>query len=149
MKKNYIESILGAITFVVATLFFVKFLTVNTDRRSESHYLLKAKFLKVGGIIIGNDVKLSGVKVGVVSGVRLDSDYFAEVELKIYSDIKVPSDSLISVANDGILGNKYLSLTPTNRDSKNYLDKNSEIKNVQDFESIEDQVSKIIFLATQ
>ena len=99
--------------------------------------------------MIGNDVKLSGVKVGVVSDVRLDEDYFAEVVFKVYSEVKVPEEVAIEVASDGILGNKYLSLSPLNRDSKTYLKENNEIRNVKDFESIEDQVSKIIFLATQ
>ena len=34
-------------------------------------------------------------------------------------------------------------------DNDNILSNNEEIKDVEDFESIEDQVSKIIFLATQ
>ena len=99
--------------------------------------------------MIGNDVKMSGVKVGVVSNVRLDEEYYAEVTFKIYSKIKIPEDVSIEVSNDGILGNKYLSITPINRDNKNFLEANSEIKIVKDFESIEDQVSRIIFLATQ
>ena len=121
MKQNYIETILGAITFLIASLFLVKFISVNSDKSSESSYLLKAKFIKVGGIMIGNDVKLSGVKIGVVSDVKLDEDYFAEVIFKIYSEIKVPEDVTVEVANDGILGNKYLSLTPLNRDKKQFL----------------------------
>ncbi|MAI76239.1 MAG: hypothetical protein CBC25_03485 [Pelagibacteraceae bacterium TMED65] len=149
MKNNYIESILGGITLIIASLFLLKFIFVNTDKSLDSSYILYAKFLKVGGVMIGNDVKLSGVKVGVVSDVKLDEDYMAEVEFKIYSDIKIPTKVIITVSNDGILGNKYLSITPLNRDSEDYLNARSEIKNVKDFESIEDQVSKIIFLATQ
>ena len=149
MKSNYTESILGAITLIVALLFLVKFISVNTDKSSDDSYLLSAKFLKVGGIMIGNDVKMSGVKVGVVSDVRLDEDFLAEVTFKIYSNIKIPNEVVVEVSNDGILGNKYISLTPLNRDSKTFLKSNSEIKDVKDFESIEDQVSKIIFLATQ
>ncbi len=149
MKQNYIETILGGLTVLISIFFFSKFLNANIDKKSESSYLLKAKFLKVGGIMIGNDVKLSGVKVGVVSDVRLDEDYFAEVVFKVYSEVKVPEEVAIEVASDGILGNKYLSLSPLNRDSKIYLKENNEIRNVKDFESIEDQVSKIIFLATQ
>ena len=61
------------------------------------------------------------VKVGVVSDVRLDKEYLAEVEFKIYSEIKIPEEITIEVANDGILGNKYLSLTPLNRDAKKFL----------------------------
>lgn len=149
MRQNYIETILGGLTFLIAIFFLLKFIDVNTDKKSEDSYLLKAKFIKVGGIMIGNDVKMSGVKVGVVSNVRLDEEYYAEVTFKIYSKIKIPEDVSIEVSNDGILGNKYLSITPINRDNKNFLKSNSEIKNVKDFESIEDQVSRIIFLATQ
>ena len=149
MKQNYIETILGGLTFLIAIAFLFKFLEVNSDKESDDSYLLKAKFIKVGGIIIGNDVKMSGVKVGVVSSVVLDKEYFAEVTFKVYSTIKIPEEVSIEVSNDGILGNKYLSITPINRDNKNFLKANSEIKNVKDFESIEDQVSRIIFLATQ
>ena len=133
MKQNYIESILGGVILLVAFLFFMEFVQVNTDKNSKDSYTLNAKFLKVGGIMIGNDVKLSGVKVGIVSNVVLDKDFFAHVTFKIYSDIKIPKNVSIEVSNDGILGNKYLSITPLDRDSKVYLSVNSEIKNVKDF----------------
>ena len=149
MKQNYIETILGGITFLIAISFLFEFINANSDKKSKDSYLLKAKFIKVGGIMIGNDVKMSGVKIGVVSNVRLDEEYFAEVTFKVYSRIKIPKEVSIEVSNDGILGNKYLSISPINRDDKNFLNANSEIKNVKDFESIEDQVSRIIFLATQ
>ena len=77
--------------------------------------------------MIGNDVKLSGVKVGVVSEVKLDEDFFAEVKFKIYSNIKIPKEVSIEVSNDGILGNKYLSLTPLNRDSREILKNRKDV----------------------
>jgi len=146
MKKNYIESILGLLTLVLAISFLLKFIDVNTDNKST--YNLRAKFLKAGGINIGNDVKMRGVKIGVISGVSLDKDYFAVVDFKVYENIKIPKKSTVKVASDGILGNKYLSISP-NGDFIDLLSVNEEIKNVEDYESIEDQVSKIIFLATQ
>ena len=148
MKQNYIETILGGLTFLIAISFLFKFMEVNSDKKSEDSYLLKAKFLKVGGIMIGNDVKMSGVKIGVVSNVMLDEEYFAEVTFKVYSTINVPEEVSIEVSNDGILGNKYLSITPSG-DLSIVLNEKEEIKKVEDYESIEDQVSKIIFLATQ
>tara|TARA_X000000368_G_scaffold367248_1_gene314465 strand:+ start:435 stop:875 length:441 start_codon:yes stop_codon:yes gene_type:complete len=146
MKKNYIESILGLLTLVLAVSFLLKFIDVNTDNKST--YNLRAKFLKAGGINIGNDVKMRGVKIGVISSVSLDKDYFAVVDFKVYENIKIPKESTVKVASDGILGNKYLSISP-NGDFVDLLNVNEEIKNVEDYESIEDQVSKIIFLATQ
>ena len=149
MKSNYFETILGFLTVIVASLFLYKFISVNSNNSNNSYYDLNAKFLEVGGLNVGNDVKMSCVKIGVVSDVRLDEDYFAQVTFKVYSTINIPEEVSIEVSNDGILGNKYLSITPINRDNKNFLKANSEIKNVKDFESIEDQDSRIIFLATQ
>ena len=146
MKKNYFESILGFLTLLVSLVFLFKFVDINSNNNET--YQLKAKFLKAGGISSGNDVKMRGVKIGVVSNVYLDKDYFAVVDFQVYKQISVPKESTVKIASDGILGNKYLSITP-NADSKNVLKINEEIKKVEDYESIEDQVSKIIFLATQ
>ena len=150
MKTNILESMLGLITLMIAMIFLISFINANNQNFSDQTYTLKAKFLKVGGIMIGNDVKLRGVKVGIVKKVQLDKDFFASVEFEIDSKIKVPTNSSISVFSDGLLGNKYLSIIPGETLSKeDYLTENQEIKNVTDYESIEDQVSKIIFLATQ
>ena len=150
MKSNILESTLGLITLLIAMIFLISFINANNQNFSDQTYTLKAKFLKVGGIMIGNDVKLRGVKVGIVKKVQLDKDFFASIEFEIDSKIKVPINSSISVFSDGLLGNKYLSIIPGETLSKeDYLTENQEIKNVTDYESIEDQVSKIIFLATQ
>ena len=44
MKKNYLESILGLMTLILAVSFLLKFIDVNTE--SNETYDLKAKFLK-------------------------------------------------------------------------------------------------------
>ena len=147
MKKNYLESILGFMTLILAISFLMKFINVNTE--SNETYDLRAKFLKAGGIIIGNDVKMRGVKIGVIKNVSLDQDFFAVIDFSVYKDVKVPQGSSVKIASDGILGNKYLSVIPENRDSKDFFKQGDNFVNVIDFESIEDQVSKIIFLATQ
>tara|TARA_B100001559_G_C16458428_1_gene602775 strand:+ start:373 stop:813 length:441 start_codon:yes stop_codon:yes gene_type:complete len=146
MKKNYLESILGLMTLILAVSFLLKFIDVNTE--SNETYDLRAKFLKVGGVVIGNDVKMRGVKIGVIKNVSLDQDFFAVIDFSVYKDVKVPKDSSVKIASDGILGNKYLSITPAG-DLTITLNEKEEIKKVEDYESIEDQVSKIIFLATQ
>ena len=149
MKSNHFESILGVLTLLVALSFLVRFLSINSNSSDDDFYQLNAKFLEVGGLIVGNDVKMSGVKIGVVNNVNLDEDYMANVGFQVIGTIQIPKDSLVSIKSDGILRNKYLSITPNNRASKDFVDKYQNLENVEDFESIEDQVSKIIFLATQ
>ena len=148
MKKNYFETLLGTIIIFFSIFAIVKYYNANSLNFVNESYKLNAKFLKIGGVVIGNDVKLSGVKIGTVSNIELNNEYFAVVELYINKSINIPSDSMISVNSEGILGNKYLSITPGSLIGKDLLP-NQEIKNVLDYQSIEDQVSKIIFLATQ
>ena len=148
MTNNIMESVLGLVTLIIAILFLIIFVKANNQNFSDETYTLNARFLKIGGIMIGNDVKLRGVKVGVVKKVLLDDDFFALVEFEIDSKVQIPTNSSISVFSDGLLGNKYLSITPSG-DLSIVLNEKEEIKKVEDYESIEDQVSKIIFLATQ
>ena len=149
MKANYFETILGFLTILISSIFLINLISVNSNDTSENFYDLNAKFLKVGGLIVGNDVKMSGVKIGVVNRVYLDDDFLANVEFKVFSNIKIPRESVVSISSEGILGNKYLSVIPENRESKELFEDGDTFVNVIDFESIEDQVSKIIFLATQ
>ena len=149
MTSNYFETILGFFTVIVASLFLYKFISVNSNNSNNSYYDLNAKFLEVGGLNVGNDVKMSGVKVGVINRVYLDEEFLANVEFKVFSNINIPKESTVSISSDGILGNKYLSITPENRSSSDFLQDDERVFKVKDYESIEDQVSKIIFLATQ
>ena len=149
MKSNYFETILGFFTVIVESLFLYKFISVNSNNSNNSYYDLNAKFLEVGGLNVGNDVKMSGVKVGVINRVYLDEEFLANVEFKVFSNINIPKESTVSISSDGILGNKYLSITPENRSSSDFLQDDERVFKVKDYESIEDQVSKIIFLATQ
>ena len=149
MKANYFETILGFLTILISCIFLTKLISINSNDSREKYYDLNAKFLKVGGLIVGNDVKMSGVKIGVVNKVYLDDDFLANVEFKVFSNIKIPQESVVAISSEGILGNKYLSVIPENRDSKDFFKQGDNFVNVIDFESIEDQVSKIIFLATQ
>ena len=88
MKNNLIESGLGIITVIIGIVFLFQFIQVNKSTTSQNSYFLKAKFLKAGGIVVGNDVKIRGVKVGVVTNVSLDNELLAEVSFKIYSPVK-------------------------------------------------------------
>ena len=99
--------------------------------------------------LAAQELEMSGVKIGVITHVSLDDEYMANVAFQVFSSIQIPSDSVASIKSDGILGNKYLSISPNNRESKFFMTENQSLENVEDFESIEDQVSRIIFLATQ
>ena len=148
MKTNYFETILGTIILILSAIAFYAFIKGNSVQDNKNTISLSAKFLKAGGVIVGNDVKIRGVKIGTVSNVYLDDEFFAVVDFYIDEEINLPKDSQVSINNDGLLGGKYLSIIPGTTKNESLIN-DDEFFNVVDYESIEDQVSKIIFLATQ
>ncbi|MBN3033275.1 MAG: MCE family protein [Candidatus Saganbacteria bacterium] len=74
-------------------------------------YELRASFENIEGLTVGSEVRFRGLKVGKV--LRIDPGPY---DIKIYSvispDIKIPADSILRVAYDGIVGLKYLEIRP-------------------------------------
>ena len=112
MRRSPIETLVGALVIAVAVLFFV--FAYNTAQvETVEGYSVSAKFDRIDGIQRGSDVRMSGIKIGTVLDHSIDPEsYLALVRMSIESDIKLPMDSSIAITSDGLLGEKYLSLTP-------------------------------------
>jgi phospholipid/cholesterol/gamma-HCH transport system substrate-binding protein len=112
MKRNLLETLLGAIVLIVAIVFLV-FAYSASQLGDESGYELVARFDRIDGLQRGNDVRIGGIKVGTVIDQTLDPQtYRALVRFTMRDDVEVPADSSVAVASDGLLGGKYLSLVP-------------------------------------
>jgi phospholipid/cholesterol/gamma-HCH transport system substrate-binding protein len=146
MGRNAIETVLGAVVLVVAGM-FVYFAYTTAEVQAIRGYEVSAAFYKIGGLNKGSDVRVSGIKVGTVSEQGLDPDTFdAVVKMSISSDVKLPTDTVASIASEGMLGGKYVRLEPGV--AKTYIEAGGAITKTKDFRSLEDQVGEIIFLAT-
>ena len=146
MPRNIVETVLGAIVLLVAAAFLV-FALRTGDVGTVDGYRLTANFVRAGGLETGNDVRIAGVKVGSVTDRRLDPESFeAIVGFTVHNDVHLPEDTAAVVTSDNILGGKYLRLLPGQ--SANKLAAGGEIADARDYQTLEDQVSKIIFLAT-
>ncbi|MBS28425.1 MAG: outer membrane lipid asymmetry maintenance protein MlaD [Alphaproteobacteria bacterium] len=147
MRRGAVETILGAVVLIVAIGFMVlagRAINVQGD----SGYELTARFLKVGGLVRGSDVRISGVKVGTVIDRTLDTENFeAVVTFSVRDDIRLPVDSEAGVTGEGLLGGKYLRLFPG--DDSETIAPGGEIVQTRDFQALEDTVSEIMFLATE
>ncbi|MBE1237182.1 outer membrane lipid asymmetry maintenance protein MlaD [Phaeovibrio sulfidiphilus] len=148
MKRNPVETLMGAVVLVTAALFLGFAYTSADFRPTGKAYPLTAVFQKVGGLEVGADVRLNGVKIGTVSGLALDeSSYEVQTTLSIAPDVHIPDDTQASIVNDGFLGGQYVRLEPGH--SSTTLESGATLHNTRNFTSIEDMVGEIIFLATQ
>lgn len=107
------ETILGAIVAVVAVGFFLFAAAQAGQTSSGRGYDLTARFQRVDGVAVGSDVRVSGVKVGVVRSVELDPEtYMARLTLNVAESVQVLDDSTARVATDGLLGGAYVAIEP-------------------------------------
>jgi len=112
MKRNAVETVMGAVVLVVAAVFLF-FAYTTSQVRAVSGYEVSANFDRVEGLRDGGDVRISGIKVGSIISQTLDpKDYVAVVRMSIDPAVKLPVDSVATIASSGLLGDKYLSIVP-------------------------------------
>jgi phospholipid/cholesterol/gamma-HCH transport system substrate-binding protein len=144
MKRSAIETLLGAFVLAVAGFFLVfSYQTANVGGMSGG-YTLTADFPGIGGLKPGDDVTISGVKVGSVTAVDLQSDnYLARVYMDIDSGVKVPTDTAALISSESLLGGRYLALEPGAEDQM--LSDNGHIQFTQAPQNLEQLLGKFIF----
>ncbi len=140
------ETIMGVVVLFVAA-FFLYFAYKVSDLQVVKGYEVTARFLKVGGLTVGSDVRINGIKVGTVISQKLDNEnYDAQIVMSLASDIKLPKDSTAVIVGDGLVGDKFIKIEPGH--SSEFLKDGDVITNVKDFKTIEDMVGEIIFMVT-
>lgn len=114
MKQTKLEITVGA--FVIVGFAAIAYLALKIGAGllvGTDTYVVTARFSNVAGLGAGRKVALSGVTVGKVESVQLDAEnYGALVTLWVRSDVKLPSDTVVSVRTNGLLGDKFVSLRP-------------------------------------
>ena len=115
MSRNPIETVLGAVVLVVAGM-FVALAYSSAQVATTQGYEVQATFLKVGGLQVGSDVRISGINIGTVTRQSLDQNtYEAEVTMLIDPKVSLPDDTVAAIVGDGLLGGKYVDLQPGRR----------------------------------
>ena len=104
--------------FILLGLLSVLFLVAQTIEpgrlNADGTYVLVARFDHVGDLKVRAPVALAGVTIGRVTAITVDPDnYRASVELRIDSTFNnLPIDTDAAIATAGLLGGKYIELTP-------------------------------------
>lgn len=143
MGKNLFETIMGALVLAVA-VGFMSFAYQSSNLKPVEGYTLQAKFDTVAGVGLGSDVRIGGIKVGVISDMKLDPEsYKAVIAVLIKTGTKIPSDSSASIVSDGLLGSKYVKIEPGADDKM--LAANGVIPYTQSSVNLEELIGKMVF----
>ena len=146
MNKGMLETVAGLIVIIIA-ISFVYFSLSKVSFESKGKVIF-AEFGDVGGIKIGDDVKISGITIGEVTDNKLDQEsYLAKTRLSIMEDIILPEDTIARISSSSLLGGQYVELIPGVSD--NILNSGDTIYNTRDAVSLTDLLGQAVFTATQ
>ena len=143
MKRNMIETLMGAVVLAVAAMFLVLAYSA-ANLRASSGYEITANFNKIGGVKIGSDVRVSGISVGSVTGLALDAASFrAVVTMTLDDSYTFTDDTTAAIASEGLLGGNYIELVPGG--SPDLIEPGGNIEYTQDSVDIVQLLGRLIF----
>ena len=118
MRQSSVE--MGVGVFVLLGIICVGYLTFRlgeVEILGDKYYPLNARFTSVTGLKVGAQVEIAGVQVGQVDAIALDrKNLVAMVRLKIKEGLNLSDDVIASVKSAGLLGDKYIQLSPGGSD---------------------------------
>lgn len=146
--RSLAEVATGLVVILVAAGFLGYALLLGGKTTGAGGIELTARFDKIDGLPSGADVRIAGVKVGSVTGTRINPETFqAEVTLRVGSGIRLPADSSAEITSEGLLGGKYVSIVPGG--SERILASGGRITETQGSVSLESLLGRFIFSVTQ
>ena len=145
MKKMNLEMIVGL--FLLAGFASFSYLAVkmgDINPFASETYPISARFTSISGLKAGATLEVAGVTVGKVSRIDLDAgEYEAVVHMNIDKQVLLTDDSIASIRTAGIIGDKFIKLTPGG--SEIILEAGDELEETEPSISLEELVSKYIF----
>lgn len=147
MRMKSLELIVGA--FLLLAFGALMFLAIQvsglTSKMSQPSYHVYAMFQNVGGLTVRAKVTIAGVSVGRVESITLDKKtQLARVDMSINNTVNdISTDAVAAILTSGLLGEKYIGLTPGADDT--VLKEGSRIEQTQSSLVLEDLISKFLF----
>jgi phospholipid/cholesterol/gamma-HCH transport system substrate-binding protein len=111
--------------------------TTLFGRTSAAWFLVK----DAGGLVKGSSIKSAGIPVGTIKEITLQ-DGLARVELKLKPEFKLRTSAVIETKSQGILGDKYVSVSPGSVEDPE-LEDGGQILNVKDTGSLDNVIAEV------
>ena len=112
MEKTKLELVVGVFVLIgIACLGYLSIKLGKLEVIGGNRYHVDAEFDTVTGLRPGASIEIAGVEVGRVKAIRLNEDR-AVATFAINDGIKLYDDTIASVKTRGIIGEKFVSLSP-------------------------------------
>lgn len=112
MRRVRLETAVGLFLLAgIACLGYLSLRLGKIDLVGGDHVPVVAEFSSVAGLRPGAGVEIAGVEIGKVDSITI-LDYKAVVRMRIRKGIGLQEDTIASVRTRGLIGDKYISLSP-------------------------------------
>jgi phospholipid/cholesterol/gamma-HCH transport system substrate-binding protein len=114
----------------------------------KTYYQLTVRFADASGLLTNSDVLLAGAKIGRVAGgprlVRNGPGVY--VPLRIFDYVKIPVGSKFTVGSSGLLGDRFVTVTPPTGTPSGYILKDGFVDGTREtgFDDLTRQGSELV-----
>ncbi len=142
MRKGNLELVVGA--FVLLGLGCLAYLAIHLGKMEimGSGYQVSVNFDNISGLRKGAAVEVAGVEVGRVETLQLSPGDRASVNLRLESGLKLHDDAIASIRTKGIIGDKFIKLSPGN--SEKLIPPGGKIRDTESAIDLEELISSYI-----
>jgi phospholipid/cholesterol/gamma-HCH transport system substrate-binding protein len=109
--RNFVSPLIKGLIFVVITTLATVLLAVsitNTGLGDTKTY--SAKFLDATSLNVGDDVRISGVRVGQIEELEIADHNLARVRFSLDSQRRLPADVSATIKYRNMVGQRYIAL---------------------------------------
>lgn len=118
MKKKTVNTFkLGIFVLTgMLILIYALYALARTKTFFGNRFELKTHFRDVNGLLVGNNVRFSGIDVGSVRNIVILNDTTVEVTLDVEQKMKsfIRANAVATVGTDGLIGNRVVNIEPVN-----------------------------------
>jgi len=135
--------------FITIGLVFLFLLSTQVNKFqgfTKKGYEIEALLQDASGLENHAKVKMKGVEIGYITLIKLYGDDVL-VRMKINDNVEIPDDSTVALAQESLLGGKYINILPGS--SKNFLQQGDVLKRQKRNVSLDEMGTEISLAAEE
>ncbi len=125
------EMLMGLFLFIGLVMLGLLILQFGSVRELfKSTYEITVSFPDGTGIKEGTPVLLGGSKIGKVPRKPILNETFngVVIPLEVYQRVKIPADAKFSIGTSGLLGDSFIEIRPTGKNTTTYIEHNAKLE---------------------
>ena len=103
----------------LAIFVFAIFIIGKQQNLFNPVFKLTTTFYNVSGLQVGNNIRFSGINVGIVDNINIINDSTVRVDMLIKKEVKkfIKSDCKVVIGSEGLIGDRLLVITQGSSDA--------------------------------